>query len=148
MEGVTDEEAHYTPPGSVNSIAAQMVHVVTELDFYLIGMVAGKEPLLKSSFAGKSGISEPPAADSQHEWLRKWGKTIRVDLSALHEYRQAVFTEIDSYLETLTDNDLQKEFKPGQTILSIFDIMMRDIAIHTGEISCIKGLQDLKGYPV
>ena len=151
MTDVTDEVAHYTPPGVVNSIAALIAHIATELDFYIIGMTAGKEPLLTSSFAGKSGITELPTADKQHEWLREYGKTIKVDLAALNEYLQAVFVGIDTYLASLTDADLQEEKSVGSNRVVPFnrlDTMMRDISSHTGEISCIKGLQGLKGYPV
>jgi len=153
---VTDELAHYAPPGLVSSIAAQLVHIAVDLDFMMINMVAGQEPLLLNRFAGKSGFSQTPAPDGDWvEWLRAWlptwGKTAKVDLAALQEYRQAVFTEIDCLLASLTDDDLQQEKTfagiGSTTLLFMFNWGIQDTFIHTGEIASIKGSQGLKGYP-
>ncbi len=146
MNGVTDEVAHYKPDGAPSPIAGQVAHIVTGVDFFLLGMGAGQPPLMMGEFAGKSGVSEPPP---QGGW-GEWGDRVQVDLPQIHEYAKAVFAAVDAFLATLTDDDLDRqiEFGPAgpQTLAWGFNIMLLNTYSHTGEISCIKGLQDLKGY--
>ena len=148
LAGVTDELAHFDPPGTVTSIGAQAAHVVTGLDFFLLGVAAGKQPLLVGGFADRSGVSEPPPAGG--EWS-EWAARVKIDLPALEAYSKAVFSEIDGYLASISDEDLQqeKEFGPAgnQTILWALNILILNTFSHTGEISAIKGMQGLKGYP-
>jgi hypothetical protein len=148
LDGVTEEVAHYDPPGLTNSIAAQLGHVVTSLDFFVLGFGAGQAPLITNDFANKSGLSELPPQPGT-DW-HKWGQTVKIDLAALAEYRQAVFAEIDNYLASLEDDDLHQErsFGPDNTITLgfVLNLGMQDVHRHIGEISCIKGLQGLKGY--
>ncbi|MEM7343308.1 MAG: DinB family protein [Chloroflexota bacterium] len=148
MEGVNEELAHYDPPGLPVSIGAQAAHVVTGIDFFLLGLAAGKAPLLTSSFSEKSGISSPPPAGG--DWV-EWASTVKVDLPAMHAYSNAVFAAVDDYLASLSDEDLytEKEFGSAgsQTVLWAFNILILNTYSHVGEISCIKGMQGLKGYP-
>ena len=148
MAGISDDLAHDDPSGLVSPIGAQAAHVVTGMDFFLVSLAIGKDALLMSSFADKSGISEPPPMGG--DWT-KWGTNVKVDLSALHSYANAVFAEIDSYLGSITDEDLQEKKDFGgageQTIEWAFNIIMLNTYSHVGEISAIKGMNGLKGYP-
>ncbi|HMQ51283.1 MAG TPA: DinB family protein [Anaerolineae bacterium] len=148
LEGLTDEIIHYNPPGIVSSIAGQLAHIVTGMDFFVLGLAAGQTPLFVSSFAEKSGISEPPPQGG--DWSA-WGKRVKVDMPLLNAYSQAVFAEVDNYLASLSDDDLQreKEFGPAgsQTVLWALNVFILNTYCHTGEIACIKGLKGLKGYP-
>ena len=51
MNGVTDEVAHYKPHGAPSPIAGQLAHIVTGIDFFLLGMAAGQQPLMVGEFA-------------------------------------------------------------------------------------------------
>ena len=148
MQGVTGEIAHHSPGDLISPISGQAAHVVTGLDFLLLGAVTGQAPLIMSSFAGKTGISEPPPPGGA--WL-EWGQRVKVDLPALHEYANAVFGAIDSYLASTTDNDLQVEVEIAPvgklTRAGWFSTLLLNTYSHSGEISCIKGLQGQKGYP-
>ena len=147
MNGVTDEVARYKPAGRPSPIAGQIAHIVTSVDFFLIGAAAGRQPLMLGEFAGKSGISEPPPEGAWGDW----GDRVEVDLPKIHEYAKAVFAAIDEYLATLSDDDLERkaEFGPAgeQTIGWAFNVILLNIFSHTGEIACIKGIQGLQGYP-
>lgn len=149
MKGVTDEVLQYKPEGRPTPIAGQVAHIVTGVDFFLIGMAAGRQPLMLGEFAGKSGISEPPPQGG--DWA-EWGDRVQVNLSEVHEYAKSVFAAVDDYLSTITDADLDRtvEFGPAgeQTIGWAFNIMLLNTYSHTGEIACIKGLQGLQGYPM
>ena len=147
MSGVTDEVLRYKPEGLPSPIAGQVAHIVTGVDFFLIGMAAGRQPLMLGEFAGKSGISEPPP---QGAW-GDWGDKVEVDLPQIHEYGKAVFAAVDEYLSTLTDDDLDRKAEFGgageQTVSWALNVMLLNTYSHTGEIACIKGILGLKGYP-
>lgn len=149
MRGVTDEVAHYRPAGNAIPIAGLAGHVVTGLDFFLLGAVAQRAPLFTTSFAGKAGISEPPPEG--RDWSA-WGRTVKVDVPALLAYSQAVFSAVDGYLASLDDAALDSQIDMGgfgvMPLSEVFNVMLLNTCIHTGEISCVKGLQGLKGYPM
>jgi hypothetical protein len=84
----------------------------------------------------------------------KWLKTVKIDVTEVKPYAQAVFRSTEDYLASLTDEDLNKDidmsmfgmgsrkigdFLGGMVIGHVWSIM--------GEISVLKGIQDLKGYP-
>ncbi|CAN5567428.1 hypothetical protein BH10CHL1_BH10CHL1_17410 [soil metagenome] len=148
LQGVTDEVANYAPVGNPWPIAGQIAHILTGLDFYFLNMTLGKETLLSTSFADKSGLSEPPPLPGEPI---PWERYVKVDLPAAYEYLKALFNEIDDYLATQQDSNLAREIDMGsmgmQTLTSALNYMIWHNAVHTGEISCIKGLQGLKGYP-
>lgn len=148
MNGVTDELAHFDPPGLASPIGAQAGHIASGIDFFVIGLAAGKPPLLTSRFAGKSGMSEAPPAGAG---FAEWSQRVKVDLPALDAYTKAVFAEVDTYLASLTDEELHKEKEFGgagnQTVLWALNIIILNTFSHTGEISVIKGMKGLKGYP-
>ncbi|MEM7535288.1 MAG: DinB family protein [Chloroflexota bacterium] len=149
MAGVSDEVMHYVPPGdTVATIGAQAAHIVTGVDGFLLGMAAGQAPLMASSYANKTGISEPPPQGG--DW-GDWKHTVLINGPELHEYAKAVFAAADSYLATLSDSDLENELDMGsagkQTLQWVLTIMILNTYSHTGEIAAIKGLQGLKGYP-
>ncbi len=148
MDGVTEEVANFNPPGSPLPIAGQVAHIVTGVDFFVLHFAKGGAPLLLSSHAENSGVSEPPPQGAWDEW----GARVKVDLPVFHEYAKAVFAAVDDYLSTLNDDDLSREIDLGpfgtQTLEWVFNIMLMNTFIHTGEIACIKGLQGLKGYPM
>lgn len=147
MDGVSDEVAHYNPDGLPSPIAGQVAHIITGMDFFILGMAAGQQPLMLGEFAGKSGISEPPPQAGS--W-GEWGERVKVDLEQGQAYSQAVFAAVDAFLATLSDDDLdrKKEFGPAgeQTLAWAFNVMLLNTYSHTGEIAAIKGMQGLKGY--
>jgi hypothetical protein len=148
MDGVTDEVANFNPPGAPMPIAGLAAHIVTAVDFFVLHFAKGGAPLLLSSHADSSGVSEPPP---QGAW-EEWGNRVQVDLPVFHEYAKAVFGAVDEYLATLSDGDLGNEIDMGpfgtQTLEWVFNIMILNTYSHTGEIACIKGMQGLKGYPM
>ncbi len=149
MKGVTAEQAHWAPPGRALPIAAHYAHVVIGEDVLLASMVRKVTPLAMGAFAGKAGVSEPPPMGPWDEW----GRRVQVDLDALRQYAQAVYAGTDEYLATLSDADLSQEIDLSavgfgmQPLGNFLSIMCMNVIAHTGEISVIKGLQGLQGYP-
>ncbi|MCC6169288.1 MAG: DinB family protein [Caldilineaceae bacterium] len=149
MQDVTAEIAHKHPPGRLHPIAAEYIHIAVGEDYYLQALARGATPLVASSFAGKTGASEvPPLGD----W-GDWGRTVQVDLDAARAYAQAVYAATDDYLASLNDADLEREVDLSavglgtQTVGFVLNLLLLNTAAHAGEISALKGIQGLRGYP-
>lgn len=149
LEGVTPEQAHWSPPGVANPLGATYAHVLTTEDGLYNGAVQKGKPLMASSWAGKIGLSEMPPMGPAWD---QWGRKVKVDLAALRSYGQAVYAATDQYLSTLSDADLDQEIDllaigfGKSTLGQLSSILIANINWHTGEIACLKGLQGVKGY--
>jgi hypothetical protein len=150
MEGLTADQAHWQPPGRAHSIAALYTHIVAGEDGIVHGMLLNRPPLAATSWAGKTGLSEAPPQEFG-DWS-EWARKVRADLPALREYAQAVYAATDAYVASLKPEDLdgKREWFPGvgsQTLNWMIGELALHANIHGGEISALKGLQGLQGYP-
>ena len=146
---VTEESAHKGPFGTAGTVGSQMAHLVYDEDLIVSGMLAGKSPLSATTFAGKTGISDPQMAIAP-----EWPKNVRVKLTEFRAYQKAVFAATDAYLAGLKESDLDREldmtsFGMGkQNVGWAFGMLIIGHANNlAGEISALKGAQGLKGYP-
>ena len=144
-----------SPPGSVNPLGANYAHVIVAEDFTVNAMLQGAEPLAASSWSGKTGVSEPPpGGGSSPEW-GEWAGTVKVDMDALHRYARAVHEATDEYLSSLSDEALERAMDLSAVGLSEKSVawmlnaaLISNVNLHCGEISCLKGLQGVKGFPM
>nr|BBH86693.1 hypothetical protein KTC_14440 [Thermosporothrix sp. COM3] len=150
MTDVTSEQAHWTPPGTANPLAATYVHAIVSEDVAIQMALRGEAPLYASAWEGKTGISEIQPL-STAEWARR----VKVDLPALRAYAQAVHAATDAYLASLLEPELERvvdlsSFGLGQmTVVSILNrLVLGHIDNMCGEISVLKGLQGGRGYPM
>ncbi len=150
IEGVTAEQAHWTPPGTANPLAATYVHAIASEDLAINMVLKGGAPLYSTEWAEKTGISEV-----QPLTTAEWARHVRINLPVTRNYAQAVHTATDAYLATLTDEELTRvldltNFGLGQ--MTVGTILNRMVLGHIdnmcGEISVLKGLQGAKGYPI
>lgn len=157
MADVTAVQAHWTPPGTANPLGATYVHVITREDVVVSRLLKGEAPLYATTWSDKVGVSEVPpvpSPDDPGDWF-EWGRQVQLDLPAVRAYAQAVYAVTDDYLATVNDDALAQTLdltplgfsKPtvGQ-IISNF--VITSAQVHCGEISCLKGLQGSKGYPI
>lgn len=148
LASVTPEMAAWQPPGRVVPLGALYAHVVFSEDALLAGFVAGRQPLMATEFAGRSGFASPPPIGKWDEWAR----SIVIDLDALRAYAQAVYAQTDAIVDGLSDADLDRMVDlthAGMATMPVRALMMVLVAhgaAHAGEISSIKGLQDQRGY--
>jgi hypothetical protein len=149
LDGMTGEQVNFQPGGNALPAGAQYSHHVQGLDGIFNGKLGGKAPLMTGAFAGKFGTSESaPLGD----WAA-WARSAEVDLDAARAYAGAVYEATDAYLAGLTDSDLDGTVDLSmwgmgdQPLSHLLNVMLLDAAVHTGEISAIKGMQGLKGYP-
>jgi hypothetical protein len=103
MSDVSQEQACWTPPGIANPIGATYAHAICEMDA-LVKMLAGKPILFETTWAGKTGISEP-LLNQDFDWVRR----VEVDLDLAREYARAVYLHTDAALAELSPADLERE---------------------------------------
>lgn len=146
---VTTEDAHWIPQGTAHPIGSRYAHIVIAEDVQIHMMLQGKPPLFEVSFKGKTGVS-----DTTFRQSLEWARTVKIDLSVLAIYRDAVFAESEKYFDVLTDADLARSLDLtamgiGQVPLPIFlsDFVIGHCHDVMGEISAVKGLLGKKGYP-
>jgi hypothetical protein len=156
LEGITSEHVHWVPDGVANPIGAQYAHILTGKDGFIHVRIKGEAPLFATTWAGKTGLSElpptpQPDAPGMPDWS-EWARRVQIDLPAMREYAKAVYASIDEYLATLTDADLERTVDlsrmgmgeaPFSRLLTI--VLLADTISHAGEISCLKGVQGMKG---
>jgi hypothetical protein len=94
-----------------------------------------------------------PDAPGFPDWS-EWGRRVKIDLASLREYAKAVYAGTDEYLASLSDDDLNRPVDLSALGLgerTVGYILINGIVgntfSHSGEISCLKGLQGKRGYP-
>lgn len=151
---ITSEQLHSDPGGKALPLGAQYAHLIFSEDAIVHGMLQGKQALFETSWKDKTGASIPmPAMDA--EWSvanEQWAKSVKIDLTKLREYSKAVNSATDEYVDSLTDESLDKEIDLGEWgKKTVAHLLYSFIIGHTnslaGELSVLKGLQGAKGYP-
>lgn len=149
MADVTPEVAHATPPGIANPLAAIYAHAILDLDMIPSFILQRKLPLYQTSWKGKTGISDP-----QWQMSFEWARSVKVDLPAAREYGKAAYEKADAYIAKFTEADLARELdltaaglgkRPMSWCLSA--LVLSHLNNMIGEISVLKGIQGVKGYP-
>ena len=109
MADVNDTQMHWVPPGVANPLGATYAHAVCSEDMIVQGMLQGAPPLAASSWAGRTGLSEPmPAPGPEWAGYADWTRRVRIDLPTLRQYAQAVYAATDAYVGSLSENDLDQ----------------------------------------
>lgn len=154
IEGVSAEAAAAPPPGAPASIAAQYAHVVCSEDMGVHTLLGAGTPLFQGDWSGRTGLSETPPLYPGAD-LKGWARSAQIDLDKLRAYARAVYAATDGYLSTMASADLsgrQLDLSAMgfgvQPPMFVVTALLSNVNMHTGEISCLKGLQGAKGYPV
>lgn len=142
MNGMTDEQFNWTPGGTANTPGQSHVHAITSADFFVNGMLAGK-PLIWKGFAADHNLPENP--------MEIWKYEGTIPVAAMTEYAASVLKSVQEYVNTLNDDDLDREvdtqFFGKKTIAWVLQLAGYHLAGHAGDISAVKGMQGLKGLP-
>lgn len=148
MADVTDAQLHWDPPGKAYSIGANYAHILTSEDLAIQQLLRGKDLVAATAWTGGELPPVGPGGD-----LKAWSHRVKPDLAGMRRYGQAVYAATDEYLSSLRPEDIDRpldlsRFGFGQqTVLFILFGVLANASAHTGEISCLKGLQGAKGYP-
>jgi DinB superfamily len=156
MADVTQAQMEYIPPGIANPLGATYAHVVCSEDMIVQGMFRQVAPLLASTWAGRTGLSEPmPVPGPDWHDYGPWTRRVKVDLDALRAYAQAVATETDTWLAGLSEADLDQPMDLSGVGLgqhtwatAIVLLLANHLGTETGEIAVLKGIQGARGYPM
>lgn len=151
LEGITDEQANFQPKGKALSVGAVWVHLAESEDMFL-STITGQPTLEASQFAGKTGFDQPQPTDNWAETYPKWAKEVNINVAQLRTFTEAIFAASESFMATLKPETLEETRDMGsmgqptvQTIISSY--LIAHCNQITGEISAIKGVQGLQGYP-
>lgn len=152
MQQVTPAVAHWLPAGTPGSIGAQYAHVALTEDFFVQRVLRNQPLLMAGPYAGQLGLSELPPVRGEGDWGR-WSRAVQVELDLLRAYARAVYSATEDYLVTLSDDTLYQAVDASdiglgvRTAASILTMLLGNAHNHCGEISALKGMQGLKGYP-
>ena len=151
---VTEKNLYKIPGGKALPLGAIYAHSIFSEDVIVQGMIQKKGALSDTTWKGKTGASAPlPPMDEQwainHEM---WANSVNIDLKQFREYAKAVYAATDDYMNSLHDEDVEKIIDLGswgkQSLAQVIaNILIGHTHSLTGEISVLKGLQGLKGYP-
>lgn len=151
---IQEEHLHKDPGGKAFPLGATYAHLVFSEDVIVQGMMQGRAPLYETDWKDKTGASEPmpPMDENWTPMNEKWSKTVRIDFPKMQQYAKAVYAATDTYVNTLTDEDLEKEIDLGSWGKKTVAQMLSGFVIShacslAGELSALKGVQGAKGYP-
>jgi DinB superfamily len=156
MADVSQAQVDYVPPGIANPLGATFAHVVCSEDMVVHAMFRQTAPLFASSWAGRTGLSEPmPMPGPDWPNYGPWTRRVKVDLAALRAYAQAVASETDAWLAGLSDADIDRPMDLAGVGLgqhtwasAIALLVANHLGTETGEIAVLKGIQGARGYPI
>lgn len=153
LADVTAEQAGWVPAGKALPIAAHVAHVLASEDMALHGLLERGAPLVTSSWAGRAGFETPPPFGPGQSWA-EWGRETRFNLPALRQYGEAVYAATEHLLERLDEAMLTRSLDLSGMGLGTRSVAwllttgwVTNVNLHCGEISCIKGLLGVRGYP-
>jgi len=147
---VTPELAAWQPPGLANSIAATYAHTMISADVDLNRIFHGREPLIEGEWGERLGLraSFPDDWQFPEDW-----SDVAPHWETLREYGRAVHRAVVHLAETVTQADLDREFRmlpewlgrwKGIDVYVLHGI--RHPRLHGGEIATLKGIQGVQGY--
>lgn len=147
VQGTTNEQFNWLPPGSSNSIAATFSHLLATEDFYIQTVLQGRPRLWdEADWAARTGLNAPPGRGQGWQEVREQV----YELEPWLVYQAAVREATDQYLATLNDADLDREvnFIGGKrTVADVLCTLVVHTAAHAGDIATLKGVQGVKGLP-
>ena len=145
---------HKDPGGKAFPLAATYAHLIFSEDAIVHGMLQGKKSLSETTWKNKTGVdSVMPAMDDNYAKANeKWSKTVKMDLPKFRKYANAVHKATDAYVKKLKNSDLEKEVDLGswgkrKVVFLLYEYIIGHTYSLAGELSVLKGIQGVKGYP-
>jgi hypothetical protein len=153
LADVTDQQAAWLPDGRALPIAAHVGHVLLSSDMTLHTLLEGRPMLAAAGWAGRTGFATLPAMGPGQDWAA-WARETPFDYAALRRYGAAVNAAVDERLERLDEATLARTVDLAAMGLGTRSVAwllttgwVTNVNLHTGEISCLKGLLGARGYP-
>ncbi len=146
-EGLSDEQLHFVPEGQTHSIAWCMWHAARIEDFFFQRIYAGgQEEWRSGGWAERCGLPERGMGTGQST---EDAQAVRiVDRVAFKAYQSKINDLALAYLDTLTDADLDRETKLGDTTETLGQSINLHLTVHLnghrGEVNTLRGMM---GFP-
>ena len=143
LNGLTQEEAAWSPGEECNSIAFILWHTVRVEDYFVQRVIRREEELYEAQgWREKLGT---PARESGYEYtveqLKSWSIP---QIEILKGYTDSVRKATLAFLESLAPERLSELARPDRSPDSIGSILTRivtEIALHVGQIAYLRGVQ-------
>ena len=142
VQGMDEAQYNWKPAGTCNPICKLHAHALSAVDFFITSTLQGQKtswPQIASQVGLPTNAREI------------WQSDATVSPSAMQEYAKSLRESVISYINTLSDEDLNREidtrFAGTQTFGWVLQLVGSHTAAHAGEISAVKGMQGLKGLP-
>jgi hypothetical protein len=143
LDGLTREEAAWSPAAESNSLAFILWHMTRVEDFFFVRVIQRQVELYEAEgWREKLGT---PAKDTGFEYtveqLRAWPVP---KLEILRGYADSVRKRTLALLNSIAPEKLSELARPDRSPDSIGDILCRittEIALHVGQIAYIRGIQ-------
>lgn len=141
LDGLTQEEATWSPGPECNSIAFILWHVMRVEDLFVNRIIQGEKELYETeSWQEKLGT---PVKSYQYtiEELQAWPAP---KLEVLREYADSVREKTLAFLKSIPPERLSEVPRPDRSPDSIGVILGRmstEIALHVGQIAYLRGVQ-------
>jgi len=155
FEDVDEELANRPAPGNANPLGTAYAHIAHSEDAVVNAMIQGKPPSFATTRAGKTGVDLPMPMPGMVEGdMGDWYHTAKVDLEVLRSYAAEVFAGTEEFVAGVDEATLGRTIDlsfVGLGEKSVADVITMLVIQHcdnfSGEISAIKGVFGLKGYP-
>lgn len=152
---VTPEVANRPAPGLANPIGTAYAHVVFSEDGVVNGLLQGQAPLAATAYAGKTGVDRPMPMPGMVEGdMEDWLHNTQVNLDDLRAYSAAVFASTEAFIAGVDAATLDRKIDMsfvGLGDMAFSDVFTLLVVQHcdnfSGEISAMKGVFGMKGYP-
>lgn len=148
MKDMPPEIFNFPSPGTANTISATFVHLMNSEDHFIQEVLQGTPTVWKSrGWSEKTGIQKPPGIGE--DWSDY--KNRDIEIQPLLEYMTEVWSATDTYLSSITPDDLDRRLEFAGRERSVGDMLHLSIAqsySHAGEIAALKGIQGIKGLPI
>ena len=146
-QGMTEEEFHWAPPGTANTISAILLHVYGIEDTILQRLCQGQQGVwARDGWAARVGVAATPG----HAGGWSEPAEARISLDTVRDYGRAVQAATEAYIATLSDAELRREIelrgRPGQ-IADALILAASHTGLHAGEIATLRGAQGAQGWP-
>jgi uncharacterized damage-inducible protein DinB len=147
IQGTTDEQFNWAPPGTANAIKTTLLHMIAAEDYHIQHVAQGK-PLVwqTGNWGDRIGVSTPPGRGQGWDEI----KDRAIALAPVLEYQAAVHAATDAYLQRLTPEELDRQvrfFGRDQPVAQVIATAIAHVAGHAGEIAALRGIQGVKGLP-
>ena len=152
MQGLSQEQAHWRPNEQGNHIAFIAWHYARTVD-NIVRFVLLRQPTvwMEGKWDQRFGLdSKAQGTGMSPEDAMALSIS---DISAFCTYMSEVWKETQAYLETVTENDLERRM----TVRPLGELTLEQVLgttllthgySHLGEIWLLKGLQGLQGSPI